>query len=298
MAVQSAEVERALVRVCDLAGRPRGTGFLAEAAGGCGTLVTSHEAVDGLVRVVLHAWGEQTILAEADAITPLPGLGLALVAVEGLEGVPPLPVAAAVRPGRVRLRGREWTDAEIVGTASVTYTATDRFHVLDEVYELAARGWEPGPQVSGAPVLDPDTGAVLGVVVTALHAGHRADGFAVPLRGLGELLDRNAATVPAYAAHLNLAGALQLTATSVGSAGAPHGLWGREPVVRPETEEVLRAFAEGGGGGRPLVLGLVGDPGCGRTTELAALAVRRATGAEPAPTLWLRGPNSTRGTVG
>ncbi|MDX3077939.1 serine protease [Streptomyces sp. MI02-7b] len=300
MSVQSAEAERALVRVCDLAGRPRGTGFLAEAAGGCGTLVTSHEAVDGLVRLVLHAWGEQTILVEADAITPLPALGLALVAVEGLEDVPPLPVAAAVRPGKVRLRGRAWTDAEIVGTASVTYTATDRFHLLDEVHELAAREWEPGPEVSGTPVLDPGTGAVLGVVVTALHAGHRADGFAVPLRGLGELLERNAATVPAYGAHLNLAGALQLTATSVGSAGAPHGLRGREPVVRPETEAVLRAFAEGGpgGGGRSLVLGLVGDPGCGRTTELAALAVRRATGAEPAPTLWLRGAELHTGDGG
>ncbi len=34
----------ALIRVHDLAGRPRGTGFLADHHG---TLITSHEAVDG-----------------------------------------------------------------------------------------------------------------------------------------------------------------------------------------------------------------------------------------------------------
>ena len=78
-----------LVRICDLAGRPRGTGFVADELG---TVVTSHEAVDGLVRVVLHAPGDRTCLAEADAITPLPEAGLALVRTEGL-GVRPLPIS-------------------------------------------------------------------------------------------------------------------------------------------------------------------------------------------------------------
>ncbi|MBO0517802.1 hypothetical protein, partial [Streptomyces beijiangensis] len=73
----------------DLAGRPRGTGFVADDRG---TVVTSHEAVDGLSRVVLHALGERTFLAEADDITSLPGLGLALVRTDGL-GVRPLPIA-------------------------------------------------------------------------------------------------------------------------------------------------------------------------------------------------------------
>ncbi|WP_235882640.1 serine protease [Streptomyces apricus] len=45
------------------------------------------------------------------------------------------------------------------------------------------------------------------------------------------------------------------------------------------------AFTEGPRG----VLGLVGAPGSGRTTELAALAGRRNRGPRPAPTLWLRG---------
>ncbi|WUD72888.1 serine protease [Streptomyces sp. NBC_00510] len=305
MAVLPADVDRALVRVRDLAGRPRGTGFLVEARDGRGTLVTSHEAVDGLVRLVLHAHGEQTTLVEAPAITPLPELGLALVATEGLD-VPPLPVAGFARTagaGRgVRLRGAAWVEATIAGTAPVTYTATDRFHLLDVAYELAGARGDDEPLravASGEPVIDAETGAVHGVVVTALHAGRRAGGFAVPLRApaeggaLADALARNAATVPAYGPHLNIAGALRLTATSVASAARPRP-W-REAEARPDTEAELAGFTEEG---CACVLGLVGAPGSGRTTALEALAVRRAAGLDPAPTLWLRGAELRAGDAG
>ncbi|GAA1991757.1 hypothetical protein GCM10009738_85460 [Kitasatospora viridis] len=43
---------------------------------------------------------------------------------------------------------------------------------------------------------------------------------------------------------------------------------------------------------------LVGEPGSGRTTELAALAVRRAGGTAPLPTLWLRGADLRPGDRG
>ncbi|HEY3480017.1 MAG TPA: trypsin-like peptidase domain-containing protein, partial [Streptomyces sp.] len=166
MAVRAAEVDDALVRVCDLAGRPRGTGFLAD---GGGTLITSHEAVDGLARLVLHAAGDQVCLVEAEAITPLPEAGLALVATEGLN-VPPLPIAPggpAHPEGRIRLRLPRWTEGAVVGTAAVTYTATDRFHLLEEVYELDLGGATDmsrvAPQASGSPLIDAATGAVLAV---------------------------------------------------------------------------------------------------------------------------------------
>ncbi|MGW2793936.1 trypsin-like peptidase domain-containing protein [Streptomyces sp. NPDC001251] len=285
------EGAKTLVRICDLAGRTRGTGFVADDRG---TVVTSHEAVDGLSRVVLHAPGERTWLAEADDLTPLPEAGLALVRTDGL-GVPPLPVSSrtGIEPGSyVRVAAHGWREARVLGTSAVTYTATDRFHLLGGVLELAigtagSEAMRLGGEASGGPVVDTVTGAVLGVVGTALHAAHQASGFAVPLRAeqgpLAELLRRNAATVPAYGADLNLAGVLQLTATSVGSAGGPRP-W-QDPVERPATAREFAAFDTGDA----LVLGLVGDPGTGRTTELAALAARRARGAEPAPTLWLRG---------
>ncbi|MGW7255770.1 trypsin-like peptidase domain-containing protein [Streptomyces sp. NPDC054834] len=296
-----------LVRIRDLAGRPRGTGFLADHHG---TLVTSHEAVDGLARLVLCTADERTCVVTADAVTPLPALALALVRTAGL-GVEPLPVSVRDRittGAYVRIAAGGWREARVLGATQVTYTATDRFHLLGDVLELAmgTAGRDAlrlGGGAAGGPVLDPETGAVLGVLGTALRSGDREAGFAVPLRAatdgpLAALLDRNAATVPAYGADLNLAGVLELTATSVGQDGPPGALAGHvgrigatgpgpvEPVERTEVVRRLTSFAETGGGA---VLGLVGAPGSGRTTELAALAARRDRAPEPAPTLWLRG---------
>ncbi|MEW2389390.1 serine protease [Streptomyces venezuelae] len=412
--------EPSLVRVCDLAGRPRGTGFAADEHG---TVVTSHEAVDGLARIVLHAPDDRTCVVPAEAVAELPGTDLALVRTEGL-GLRPLPFAAraSVATGAyVRIAAGGWREARVLGTSAVTYTATDRCHAVGAALELAigtdgADALRLGGGAAGGPVVDAATGAVLAVLGTALRprrsseplvqdaggpagfavrssepsapdaegpagfavrssepsvrdaegpggfavwssessvgdaegpggfavwssepsvrdaegpggfavrssqpsaqdahgpAGsavwsfepsaqdtHRPAGFAVPLLAaaaadpggpLAELVARNAATVPAYGEDLNLAGALHLTATSAGSDGPPAPL--HEPVERPDSAREFAAFLTG----PARVLGLVGDPGTGRTTELAALAARRARGTEPAPTLWLRGAD-LRGT--
>ncbi|MFI7502951.1 trypsin-like peptidase domain-containing protein [Streptomyces sp. NPDC049687] len=293
-----------LVRIRDLTGRLRGTGFVADHLG---TVLTSHEAVDGLPRLVLHGAGDRGCTVTADAVTPLPELNLALVRTEGL-GTDPLPVTVrdGVRTGTyVRLAAGCWREARVLGATRVTYPATDRLHCLDGALELAigTAGRDAlrlGGGAAGGPVLDAATGTVLAVLGTALQSGHRDAGFAVPLRPaaagpLAELLARNAATVPAYGADLNLAGVLQLTSTSVGSDGPPGTLPGHPgrgpgagsvtPVERAAPVREFDTFTAGAAA----VLGLVGAPGSGRTTELAALAARRGRGPEPAPTLWLRG---------
>ncbi|WP_447040311.1 trypsin-like peptidase domain-containing protein [Streptomyces sp. DSM 118878] len=315
-------LDMSLVRVCDPAGRPKGTGF---AADDLGTVITSHEAVDGLPRVVLHAPGRRTRVVSADAVVALPEAGLALVRTEGL-GLRPLPLAVrdSVATGTyVRIAACGWREARVLGCSPVTRTATDRFRLPASALELAigtsgADALRLGGGAAGGPVVDASSGAVLGVLGTALLPQapadpatpreplptHRPAGFAVPLRAaaaaaeagsapgaevLRELLRRNAATVPGYGADLNLAGALHLTATSVGCDGPRPELL--EPVERPATAAELDAFTAG----PAPVLGLVGDPGTGRTTELAVLAARRARGAAPLPTLWLRG-GDLRGT--
>ncbi|MFF4660190.1 trypsin-like peptidase domain-containing protein [Streptomyces sp. NPDC001381] len=298
-----AHPDASLVRIRDVEGRPRGTGFVADHLG---TVVTSHEAVDGLPRLVLYGAGDRGCAVTADAVTPLPELDLALVRTEGL-GLDPLPVTVREHIGTgtyVRLAAGCWREARVLGATQVTYPAPGRPHLVDGALELAIGtagrdALRAGGGAAGGPVLDAGTGAVVAVLGTALRSGDRDAGFAVPLRPaaagpLAGLLARNAATVPAYGADLNLAGVLELTAAAVSADGPPGALSGCaggpgagavEPVERARTAREFAAFLTG----HAAVLGLVGAPGSGRTTELAALAARRGRGPEPAPTLWLRG---------
>ncbi|MFE5939296.1 trypsin-like peptidase domain-containing protein [Streptomyces sp. NPDC056470] len=279
-----------LVRICDPAGRPRGTGFVADDRG---TVVTSHEAVDGLVGIVLHAPGDRTHLVGADVVTALPGTGLALVATEGLD-VRPMPVSARteVEPGTyVRIAAHGWREARVLGPAAVSHTEAGRGRAPGHAWELAigtegAEALRLGGQATGGPVVDPETGAVLAVLATALHGDHRAAGYALPLAPvdrLAELLRRNAATAPCYGSELNLAAVLELTATSTGAVDTAGP--GPEPVERADCVREFAAFTASGA----LVLALVGVPGSGRTTALDAHRAERARGAEPAPTVRLRG---------
>ncbi|OIK29191.1 hypothetical protein VT52_003535 [Streptomyces malaysiense] len=279
-----------MVHIEDPAGRPRGTGFLADHQG---TLLTSHEAVDGLDRLVLRA-GDRTRVVGAEDVIALPARNLALVRAEGLD-VPPLPLSGreGVAAGTyVRIAAGCWREARVLTAAEVSYGR----HLIGDALELAIGtagrdALRPGGGAAGGPVVDARTGAVLGVLGTMLHAPHRDAGFAVPPRAadgpLAELLARNAATVPAYGADLNLAGVMELTATSVGQDGPPRALV--QPVERASVAAESADFADG----ERCVFGLVGTPGSGRTTELAALADRRGRALEP--TLWLRGADLEEG---
>ncbi|MBO8192401.1 serine protease [Streptomyces oryzae] len=282
------------MRLRDLAGRPRGLGFVAD---GLGTVVTSHEAVDGLGRAVLHV-GEDAFTAASCDITPLPEWNLALIRTPGL-GVDPLVIGRErphPRSPALLLTEDEAHPTTLTGTVPATYTSTARYHALERVLQLELPEAASIPlrlcrTATGAPLVDAATGAVLGVLGTALHGTTGQPGpFAVPLYAagvpapdgpLGVLLRRNGASAPGFGPDLNLAGVLRLAGTSVGPAvdRCAHA------VTRPEVAGHFDLFAHSGAS----VIALVGAPGTGRTTELAAAAARRARAVAPAPSVWLRG---------
>ncbi|MFE9618909.1 hypothetical protein [Streptomyces sp. NPDC006384] len=137
-----------LVFFTDPAGRPRGTGFAADHHG---TVITGHETVDGLSSLVLRTAGGRHRVVTAAEVTALPELGLALVRAEGL-GLEPLAVTVRDRPEAgtyVRIAAGCWREARLLGTADVTYTATDRLHRLHDVLELAVGTSGPGRAAAG-----------------------------------------------------------------------------------------------------------------------------------------------------
>ncbi|WP_019549179.1 trypsin-like peptidase domain-containing protein [Streptomyces sulphureus] len=284
----------ALARVCGPDGRVRGTAFAVDE----GTLLTADEVLAAPRPSLLAAEGPPLPVAERSVVR-LDEWDLALLRAPG-EGPEPLVVGAArgVWEGCAVALGPFGPRARLTGTVPVRYAPENRAglppHRLQEALRLVpaeaeAERYLHSPEAPGTPLLDTTTGAVLGVVAREL-AGRAEAAHAVPLpvvaaqapEGvLAAVLRRNAANHPAFGRDLNLAGALHLTAASAAPAVERHA----GAVARPQTSAELAAFTSG----RASVAALVGEPGEGRTTELAALAVRRARGPEPAPTVWLRG---------
>ncbi|MFC8452738.1 serine protease [Kitasatospora sp. NPDC057223] len=299
----AAEPGRALLRIRGLDGALRGLGFVADPQG---TVLTAHEVVAGLDRVVLHTEDGQSRLLGPDDMLLLPAQGLALLrtGAAGALPVPPLPIAAPA-PGRpVAVPRTAGNDQRITllqggiaaGTAAM-YAWAGEFHVIGGALVLDLPQLLGAPP-AGAPVLDAASGAVLGVVAPGLRSPYPAGTHpvgalaAVPGDGdpdLARLLARNAAGVPGYGRALNLAGVLRLAAVRLASADA-----GPAAVADLAADRVERPDGLVGEEPRATVTALLGAPGSGRSTELAALAARRASGLRALPTLWLRGADLYR----
>ncbi|MFC1421448.1 serine protease [Streptacidiphilus cavernicola] len=278
-------VDEALVRVSDSSGRQRGLAFPVDHQG---TLLTSHETVDGQSALLLTWPGGAVRRVTADDVIALPEYDLALLRTDAV--LPPLALgggsgSAATR--LVQLAGPTQTlQGGVVGPVTARYAAVERWHLVADSWLLELDQAPHGlpVELSGAPLLDAETGAVVAVATAALRSHRRGAVLAVPLRAaaghpaVADLLARNAASVPAYGRALNLAGVLELTAATTSAL---------TPLVGPRVE---RADAPPGdwSADRP-VLAVLAEPGCGLTTELAALALRRARSATRQPTVWLRG---------
>ncbi|WP_051777995.1 serine protease [Kitasatospora phosalacinea] len=292
---------QALLRIRDQQGRLCGLGFVADRVG---TVVTAHEAVAGLPRLVLHTPGGQSRVLGPESVDLLPDRGLALLRTAAVGGVPgpPLPIGRGRVTGPVAALHQRWEDGAPaltrggpLGRESGRCGDGAQVRTVPGVLLLDL----PVAPLAGAPVLDPGTGAVLAVVSPRVRAVPGPGVAAVPLAAdtappadtpLDRLLARNAADAPAYGRALNLGGALRLTEAQLEGAAAGPGR-----IAELAADRVDRPDGLSGEEPQDVLTVLLGGSGSGRTTELAALAVRRAGAAQPLPTLWLRGADLAPG---
>jgi hypothetical protein len=275
-------VDEALVRVSDFEGRQRGLAFPVDHQG---TLLTSHETVDGPSALLLTWPGGAVRRISAADITALPEYDLALLRTDAF--LPPLPLGGGQGTRLVQLPGPAHTlQGGVVGPVTARYAAAERWHLVADAWMLELDQAPHGlpVELSGAPVLDAETGAVVAVATAALRSHRRGAVLAVPLRAaaghqaVADLLARNAASVPAYGRALNLAGVLELAAATTSPL---------TPLVGPRVERTDAPPVDWTSE-RP-ILAVIGEPGSGLTTELAAVALRRARSATRQPVVWLRG---------
>ncbi|MFJ1757989.1 serine protease [Kitasatospora sp. NPDC088134] len=291
----------ALLRIRDAQGRLCGLGFVADRHG---TVVTAHEAVAGLPRLVLHTPGGQSRVLGPESVDLLPARGLALLRTAAVGGVPGPALAIGRGPvgGPVVVPHQRWEDGTPVlvrggpvGRESGRCADGARVRTVPGVLVLDLTA----TPTAGAPVLDPATGAVLAVIAPRVRAVPGAGVAAVPLTAddpppdsdpLGGLLARNAADVPAFGRALNLGGALRLAEAQLDAATAGPGRVADLAADRVDRPDGLSGEEPG-----DTLTVLLGGTGSGRSTELAALAVRRAGAEHPLPTLWLRGADLAAG---
>ncbi|MFI9275890.1 serine protease [Kitasatospora sp. NPDC052896] len=304
---------RSLLRIRGLDGRPRGYGIAADPDG---TVLTGYEVVADGRGLLLETAGGECRELPAERVTALPEHGLALLDAGGPVG-PPL-VLGPYRAGQpvLLLRPDEPPESSfaflaqqgptgavlagaLLGTGSALLPGPGRPLLLEGTLLFDLPEAVAGPMATasaGLPVLDAECGAVLGLLAPGLRGVAPGVPAAVPVQPTGAagplaaLLARNAATVPGYGRALNLGGVLELASRQLAGAAA-----GPARIADLAADRVDRLDGLAGEEPRAELTVLVGEPGSGRSTELAALAVRRADGPRPLPTLWLRGADLRAG---
>ncbi len=282
----AADPWRSLVRIRGLDGRVRGYGFLADPRG---TVLTGYEVVAGASALVLEDAGGARCELGPDRVTALPEYGLALLA--GGHSGTPLPVGPyeAGQPVLLPQPSGELLQGLLAGTGTALAPWPGPPQLIEGLLLLDLTGL-PDQESAGLPVLDAAGGAVIGLLAPGLRGTAPGVLPALPVAPagaggrLGELLARNAETAPGYGRALNLGGALDLTSRQLAAASA-----GPARIAELAADRVDRPDGLAGEEPQRPVTVLVGEPGSGRSSELAALAVRRAAAVRPLPTLWLRG---------
>jgi Trypsin-like peptidase domain len=268
--------------VCAPDGTILGTAFVVDH----GLLLTCDHVVDGVDRVLLDTDNNTVLKGRIRSGGRFPEVDLALIEVRGKTS-PPLPLSAHLptaldwwtygfRRSENTPRSGLPAHGSVTANRAVAYTAGRRDYALKNAIILQEGTFEEG--FSGAPVVDPAWGVVVGVVAASFSGRPNVGGFAVPLSAmtgipaLEALLKRNDASICRYGPYLNgLAAAItcsQQVRRAVGLLESADIVladnWVPRHTLAREIEGFLRAS-------EPIVV-LVGDAGVGKTQEMAHLA--------------------------
>jgi hypothetical protein len=276
-------VDAALIRVCDAETKATvGTGFLTNSDG---TVLTCHHVVAARTQLWLEA-ADGGCTVDQERIHPLPELDLAVLQAPGLGGQP-LPLGPTDhhvtrfwtkgyhRIGQ-QIRSAFPAEGTIAGTAHIMYEQHDRLYELDRALVLEES--EFGPGLSGAPLLDPETGVVQAVLSTKWRKPGKVAGYATPIPGAADapaiqpLIERNRARVPAYGRFFNPAAASHLCKRQLNEALREVAGADQVPLdkhtPRHAAEDAFRSFQADGAP----VFALIGTSGSGKSSEAAWLA--------------------------
>ena len=261
----------------------RGSGFLIAE----GMAITCHHVVAELDVVRIQA-PDGTVHELAPMLSAWwPDIDLAPLRCRALRGSPLALAATDATPQRFWTKGFQWQGPNIRAAfpleGSITgllddlaYRWLDHAYSIGPVYVLGQEQIDHG--LSGAPLVDPKWGVVVGVVSATLKA-HDRRGFAIPFStarayvpAVGELLEANDRDLPRWGPYLNARAARLACERQLGE--ARERLETDKLVLRERHAE--RASIEAGveaflAADRAL-LPIVGGSGVGKTSELAHLS--------------------------
>ncbi len=275
-----AYVTRALLRVCEADGRARGTAFRIHPSG---VLLTCHHVVRDLGTVHVAEEGGQPVVGRCTSKDRFPAVDLAVIRTS-LTG-PALPIASHNQDqARWWTKGYGWqtnsvrTAVPVQGQLPGTLQGLSYGqYELGQVYALGAHSSFDGG-VSGAPLLDPDSGVVTGVVNTLYRGSADLAGFALPfveskmIPRIGKLLAKNLTAVPAWGQYLNKVAACDICERQVrprlNSLEASQQLLRGINFPRHRLDSVVQSFMRSDA----VLLPLYGPSGYGKTVQLASMA--------------------------
>ena len=275
-AALDAYVTRALLRVCGADGRARGTAFRIHPSG---ILLTCHHVIRDLGTVYVAAEGCAPVVGRCTRGDRFPSVDLAVIHTS-LTG-PALPIASH-NQGQTAwwTKGYGWQAAgmrsAVLAQGQLPYS---QYH-LRQVYALGGHSSLDGG-VSGAPLLDPDSGVVTGVVNTRYLGSASLAGFVLSLEEamtipqIGELVAKNRAAVASWGRYLNSVAARDVCEWQVqlrlNSMETSRQVLKDAHFARPGLDSVVRAFLSSDA----VLLPLYGLSGYGKTVQLVNLARTR-----------------------